>query len=139
MVIMLASTPTAAQLSRGYWPSRCTRLYVGGGRSIRLGAERAIDPRHRSLTNIKCEQRRRSHQSAPDIPRMKRRAALLNTSVFFSVLSAIGTSLLVIVAFISAFLQVPHEHGVAVLFIVSLGLFIVSLGYLALETQIRNP
>ena len=77
----------------------------GGGRSIRLGAERAIDPRHRSLTNIKCEQRRRSHQSAPDIPRMKRRAALLNTSVLFSVLRAIGTSLLVIVALVSADLQ----------------------------------
>jgi len=78
---------------------------LGGGRSIRLGAERAIDPRHRSLTNIKCEQRRRSHQSAPDIPRMKRRAALLNTSVLFSVLCAIGTSLLVIVALVSADLQ----------------------------------
>ena len=71
-----------------------------------------------------------------DVPRLKHRAALLNGSVFFSVLSAIGTSLLVIVAFISAFLQVPHEHGVAVLFIVSLGLFVVSLGYLALETRI---
>jgi hypothetical protein len=70
------------------------------------------------------------------VPRLKRRAALPNGSVFFSVLSAIGTSLLVIVAFISAFLQVPHEHGVAVLFIVSLGLFIVSLAYLALETRI---
>src|SRR5580704_9025581 len=45
------------------------------------------------------------------VPRLKRRAALPNGSVFFSVLSAIGTSLLVIVAFISAFLQVPHEHG----------------------------
>jgi hypothetical protein len=78
---------------------------LGGGRSIRLGAERAIDPRHRSLTNIKCEQRRRSHQSAPDIPRMKRRAALLHTSVLFSVLRAIGTSLLVIVALVSADLQ----------------------------------
>ena len=95
---------------------------------------RVID-RLQELNAISGDDDARAYLKA-DVPRLKRRAALLNGSVFFSVLSAIGTSLLVIAAFISAFLQVPHEHGVAVLFIVSLGLFVVSLAYLALETRI---
>src|ERR1700722_19418420 len=69
---------------------------------------------------------------------MKRRAALLNTSVLFSAQCAIGTSSLVIVAFVSAYIQVPHEHEVAVVFIIPVGFFIVSLVFSALEVQLQS-
>jgi len=71
-----------------------------------------------------------------DIPRLRRRAALLNRSLFCAVLSAICTALIVIVAFVSALLQLNHEYGVAILFIVSLLTFCVSLIDLACETRI---
>jgi Protein of unknown function (DUF2721) len=71
-----------------------------------------------------------------DIPRLRRRATLLNRSLFCAVLSAICTALIVIVAFVSALLQLNHEYGVAILFIVSLLTFCVSLIDLARETRI---
>jgi Protein of unknown function (DUF2721) len=61
-----------------------------------------------------------------DIPRLRRRAALLNRSLFCSV----------VVAFISALMNVAHEYGVAVLFIGALLLFCMSLVDLARETRI---
>ena len=71
-----------------------------------------------------------------DIPRLKNRAALLNKAILFSAISAIVTSVLVIVAFISAFLNFQHEYGVAVLFVVALGFFTAGLVDLAREVRI---
>ena len=71
-----------------------------------------------------------------DIPRLKRRAELLNRSVLYATISAIVTALLVIVAFISAMLRLAHEYGVAILFIVALAFFLLSLIDLARETRI---
>lgn len=71
-----------------------------------------------------------------DIPRLKRRAALLNQSIFYSTVCAIVTGLLIIVAFVSAMLHFAHEYGVALLFIVALVFFVLSLVNLARETRI---
>jgi hypothetical protein len=71
-----------------------------------------------------------------DIPRLKRRAQLLNRSVLYATLSAIVTALLVIVAFVSAMLHLAHEYGVAIFFIVALAFFLLSLIDLARETRI---
>ena len=71
-----------------------------------------------------------------DIPRLKRRAALLNKSILFAIISAIITSILVIVAFITAYLTFPHEYGVGLFFIVALGFFTAALVNLARETLI---
>jgi hypothetical protein len=54
----------------------------------------------------------------------------------FSGASAILTCLLVIVAFISAYFQVRHEYGVAVLFVVALGFFTAALTNLVREARI---
>src|SRR5215470_14136865 len=62
-----------------------------------------------------------------DIPRLKRRAALLNKSILFAIISAIITSILVIVAFVTAYLNVPHEYGVGLFFVLALGFFTASL------------
>ena len=71
-----------------------------------------------------------------DIPRLRRRAALLNKAILFSTISAIVTSLLVIAAFVCAFYNLQHEYGVAVLFVISLGFFTISLVDLAREVRI---
>ncbi|WP_342728695.1 DUF2721 domain-containing protein [Bradyrhizobium sp. B097] len=71
-----------------------------------------------------------------DIPRLKRRAALLNQAVFYSTVCAIITSALIIVAFVSAMLHLAHEYGVAILFIAALIFFVLSLINLARETRI---
>jgi magnesium-transporting ATPase (P-type) len=71
-----------------------------------------------------------------DIPVLKRRAALLNSAIFWAVLSAIAVCILVMLAFISALLGFRHEPGVALLFIVSLVMFMLSLVFLAREVRV---
>jgi hypothetical protein len=71
-----------------------------------------------------------------DLPRLRRRAALLNRSLFCSILAAILTALIIIVAFISAFYHLAHEYGVALLFVAALVRFCVALIDLARETRL---
>lgn len=71
-----------------------------------------------------------------DLPRLRRRAELLNRSLFCAIVSAILTALIIIVAFISALLHFDHEYGVALLFMAALLMFCVSLVDLARETRI---
>ncbi len=71
-----------------------------------------------------------------DLSRLRRRAALLNRSLYFAVIAAILTSLIIIVAFISSLLRLAHEHGVAILFTAAMLTFCASLVDLARETRI---
>ena len=71
-----------------------------------------------------------------DLPRLMRRTAMLNRAIFWAVISSITVTVLVIVAFASAFFQIAHERGVAVLFMVALGAFTVSLVDFAREVRI---
>lgn len=71
-----------------------------------------------------------------DIPRLKRRAKLLNRAIFHATIAAIVTALLVIVAFVSAMLHLAHEYGVAILFVLALSFFLLSLIGLARELSI---
>lgn len=71
-----------------------------------------------------------------DIPRLKRRAGLLNRALICAVVSAILTGLIIIVAFVSAWFRMAHEYGVAILFVSALTLFCLSLIDLARETRI---
>jgi O-antigen/teichoic acid export membrane protein len=95
---------------------------------------RIID-RSQALNAISDDDASRTHLKT-DIPRLKRRAALLNKAILFSTISAIVTSLLVIVAFVCAFYNLQHEYGVALLFVISLGFFTISLVNLAREVRI---
>jgi magnesium-transporting ATPase (P-type) len=95
---------------------------------------RIID-RSQALNAIGHDDPAKAHLRA-DIPRLKRRAALLNNAIFLSAVSAIVTTFLVIVAFASAFYHVQHEYGVAVLFVIALGFFAASLVNLAREARI---
>jgi Protein of unknown function (DUF2721) len=71
-----------------------------------------------------------------DLPRLIRRAAMLNRAIFWSVVGSISISVLIVVAFVSAFFQIQHERGVAILFIVSVAAFTVSLVDFAREVRI---
>ena len=71
-----------------------------------------------------------------DMPRLLRRAAMVNRAIFWAVIGSITITLMVIVAFVSAFFQIQHERGVAVLFMVSLGAFTISLIDFAREVRI---
>jgi hypothetical protein len=71
-----------------------------------------------------------------DLSRLRRRAALLNRSLYSAVITAILTTLIIIVAFISSLLHFAHEYGVAILFTVAMLIFCASLVDLARETRI---
>jgi len=71
-----------------------------------------------------------------DLPRLMRRTVMLNRAVFWAVISSITITILVIVAFVSAFFQIQHERGVAILFVISLAAFTVSLVDFAREVRI---
>jgi hypothetical protein len=71
-----------------------------------------------------------------DLPRLTRRARLLNRSLQCAILSGILTALIIIVAFTSAFFGAAHEYGVAFLFMAALSMFCLSLVGLARETRI---
>ena len=62
-----------------------------------------------------------------DIPRLKRRARLMNKAIEYAVVSGFFTSCLLIVAFVSAFLHFRHEYGAGIMFLLALGFFSASL------------
>ena len=71
-----------------------------------------------------------------DLPRLMRRAAMMNRAIFWAVVASISVTILVIVAFLTAFFELPHERGVAVFFMISLGAFTISLIDFAREVRI---
>jgi hypothetical protein len=95
---------------------------------------RIID-RSQALNAIADEDKTRGLLKS-DIPRLKRRALLLNKAILYSTISAIVTSALIIVAFMSAYFKMAHEYGVAIFFIGALGFFTAALVNLAREVTI---
>jgi Protein of unknown function (DUF2721) len=71
-----------------------------------------------------------------DIPRLKHRAQLMNKTIYLAVGSGICTTVLVILAFASAFVGIRHEQIVGVLFVVALGLLGAALLTFAREVRI---
>lgn len=135
---MLPETPSIEQLSRIIGSVAAPAFLLGAVAafiSVLISRMNRVIDRSQFLHSIVDGDSARSYLKA-DIPRLKLRAALLNKAVFYSTVSAIVTALLIIVAFVSAYFHVAHEYGVAVLFTVALGFFIVSLVNLARETRI---
>jgi hypothetical protein len=71
-----------------------------------------------------------------DLPRLMRRAVMLNRAILWAVIGSISVTLLVVVAFATALFQIQHERGVAILFMVALSAFTVSLVDFAREVRI---
>jgi hypothetical protein len=135
---MILDTPSVTQLAQVIAQVAAPSFLLGAVASyialLMARMNRIID-RAQALNAIGDDEPARAHLKT-DIPRLKRRAALLNKAILLSTISAITTSLLVIVAFISAYLNVKHEYGVALLFIFSLGFFTASLVNLARDTHV---
>jgi hypothetical protein len=107
---------------------------VAGFVSILIARMDGIIDRIRSLNTIADDDTSRVHLKA-DIPRLKNRARLMNDAIYLSVGSGICTTVLVILAFASAFVGIRHEFLVGVLFIVALALLGAALFTFAREVR----
>ena len=103
--------------------------------SVLFGRINRVIDRSQYLHAIAADDTSRAYLKA-DLPRLKRRAALLNRALICAVMASIMTGLIIIVAFISAWFRMAHEYGVALLFIGALVLFCFALVDLARETRI---
>lgn len=108
---------------------------VSGFVAVLIGRMNEVVARIRTVNAIGEDDRLRSHLKT-DLPRLVRRAALLNRAIFLAVCSAIATTLLVILAFASAMLGLRHEPGAALIFVLALGLMGSALFMLAREVRI---
>jgi len=131
------TTPSVTQLSQVIAEVTGPAFLLGAVASfvslLFVRMNRVID-RSQALNAIRDDSAKGKLKS--DIPRLKRRVVLLNRAIFYATIAGIATSLLVIVAFGFAYLNVPHEHGVATLFIIALTFFIAALINLARESSI---
>jgi anti-sigma factor RsiW len=135
---MITETPSVNQLSQVISQAAAPAFLLGALAAFiallfsRLN--RIID-RTMVLNGIRDDDTDRSRLKA-DLPRLMRRAAMVNRAILWAVIGSIAVSILVIVAFASAFFEIQHERGVAVLFVISLGAFTISLIDLAREVRI---
>jgi hypothetical protein len=108
---------------------------VAGFISILIARMEIIVGRIRSLNEIADDDAARA-QLKSDIPRLKRRAKLLNNAIRLVLGSGICTSLLLVVAFVSAFFRLRHEYGVGLLFVIAVVLLGASLFRFTQELRI---
>jgi hypothetical protein len=108
---------------------------VAGFISILIARMEIIIGRIRSLNEIADDDAARA-QLKSDIPRLKRRAKLLNNAIRLALGSGICTSLLLVVAFVSAFFRLRHEYGVGLLFVIAVVLLGASLFRFTQELRI---
>jgi hypothetical protein len=134
---VITDTPSVSQLSQVISQAVAPAFILGALAAfisvLTLRMNRVVD-RSQALNAI-GEDPARAHLKG-DLPRMKQRAVLLNNAILFASLSAIVATLLVMVAFVSAFFGIEHERGIAVLFILTLLFFAASLINFARETKI---
>jgi uncharacterized membrane protein YgcG len=135
---VITETPSVSQLSQVISQAITPAFLLGALAAfisvLILRMNRVVD-RSQALNAIESSDPARAHLKA-DLPRLKQRSILLNRAILYASTSAIFATLLVIVAFVSAFFGIEHERGIAVLFIVTLGFFAAALVNLARETRI---
>ncbi len=76
---------------------------VAGFVAVLMGRMNGIIDRIRTVNGIAATDEVRAHLKS-DLPRLKQRAKLMNDAIYFAVGSALSTTVLVILAFVSAFL-----------------------------------
>jgi hypothetical protein len=136
--VPLPDTPTATHLSQVISQVTAPAFLLGAVAafiSVLISRMNRIIDRSQALNAIADDNKVKAALKS-DVPRLKRRAALLNKAILYSTISAIVTSLLVIVAFVSAYFSIAHEYGVGVLFVIALAFFTAALVNLARETRI---
>lgn len=134
--MMLTDTPTAAHLSQVISQVTAPAFLLGAVAafvSVLIGRMNRIVDRLQALHATIDDDISEVH---PDVPHLQRRAVLLNKAIILSSISAIVTSLLVILAFVCSFFQFRHEYGVALLFVIALSFFTISLVDLVREARL---
>lgn len=135
---MLTDTPSVIQLSHVISQSAAPAFLLGAlGAFIAILISRLnrIVDRTVILNGIPNDDTVRCRLKA-DMPRLMQRAAMVNRAIFWAVIASISVTFLVIVAFVTAFLQIQHERGVAIFFMIPLGAFTISLVDFAREVRI---
>jgi hypothetical protein len=135
---MLPDTPSVSQLSHVISQAAAPAFLLGALAAfiaVLISRLNRIIDRSIYLNQISDEDQARCRLKA-DLPRLVRRAAMINRAIFWSIMGSISISVLIVVAFVSAFFHVQHERGVAALFIISIAAFVVSLVDFAREVRI---
>jgi hypothetical protein len=135
---MISETPSISQLSQVIAQAAAPAFLLGALAAfiaVLISRLNRIIDRTILLNGIADDDTVKSRLKT-DLPRLMRRAAMMNRALFWAVISSISVTLLVIVAFASAFFEIQHERGVAVLFMISLGAFTISLIDFAREVRI---
>lgn len=135
---MISETPSVSQLSQVISQAAAPAFLLGALASfiaVLMSRLNRIIDRTIVLNGIADDDDVKSRLKA-DLPRLMRRAAMVNRAILWAVIGSIAATVLVIVAFASAFFEVRHERGIAVLFMISLGAFTVSLIDFAREVRI---
>lgn len=134
---MLNEVTTAEQISRVISQATAPAFLLGAVAafiSVLITRMNRIADRSNVLSAFLEGDNRRNHLQVV-LPRLKRRARLLNKAIEFAVISGICTTALVILAFASSLLDFKHEYGAAVMFSVALLFFAASLVTLLLEVR----
>jgi hypothetical protein len=135
---MLPDTPSVSQLSHVISQAAAPAFLLGALAAfiaVLISRLNRVIDRTIVLNGISDDDTVRYRLKA-DLPRLMRRAVMLNRAIFWAVVASILVTLLVIVAFVTAFFQLQHERGVAVFFMISLGAFTMSLVDFAREVRI---
>ena len=135
---MYQETPTVIQLSHVISQSAAPAFLLGALAAfiaVLISRLNRIIDRTIVLNGIDEQDKVRSRLKL-DLPRLMRRAVMLNRAIFWAVIGSIAVTVLVMVAFASALLQIRHEHGVAILFIIALAAFAIALVDFAREVRI---
>jgi hypothetical protein len=135
---MITDTPSVSQLSHVISQAAAPAFLLGALAAfiaLLINRLNRIVDRTVVLNGIPDDDTARSRLKA-DLPRLMRRAAMMNRAVFWAVIASIAVTILIIVAFLTAFFELQHERGVAIFFMISLGAFTVSLVDFAREIRI---
>jgi Protein of unknown function (DUF2721) len=135
---MIPDTPSVSQLANVISQAAAPAFLLGALAAfiaILINRLNRIVDRTAVLNGIPDDDPVRSRLKA-DLPRLMRRAAMMNRAIFWAVVASIAVTLLVIVAFVTAFFELRHERGVAIFFMISLGAFTISLIEFTREVRI---
>jgi hypothetical protein len=135
---MIPDTPSISQLANVISQAAAPAFLLGALAAfiaLLINRLNRIVDRTVVLNGIPDHDSARSRLKA-DLPRLMRRAAMMNRAIFWAVVASIAVTLLIIVAFVTAFLHLRHEYGVAIFFLISLVAFTTSLIDFAREVRI---
>ena len=135
---MISDTPSVSQLSQVIGQAAAPAFLLGALAAfiaVLIARLNRIIDRTVILNGIPDDDAVRYRLKA-HLPRLMRRAAMVNRAILWAVVASISVTILVIVAFVTAFFELPHERGVAIFFMISLGAFTLSLVEFAREVRI---